>query len=100
MSLSSSLSKASKAAQAKEAKKAVTLLFKDEVTPDYTEMDEVNGTYSVDGVNFSYSGGKLVMLVFCDKCKAEVPSKPIRKLADIQDNLDNPQPGRHTCGDA
>jgi hypothetical protein len=56
------------------------------------------GVVTVDGVNFTYQNG-LCMTGFCLQCNQEVPSKPIKRLADINSLVKDFRPGRHLCMD-
>jgi hypothetical protein len=59
-----------------------------------------DGTVTIDGTQFAYSNGRLTMIGYCQQCRMEVPSKPIRTWADIGDQLRRFKPDpKHDCMD-
>jgi len=94
------LSNLAKKAQAEQTFLELVALFakdKKVVTKDDVHMFPERGVVDFEMLLFTYIDGKLRMLGYCPECAAEVPSKPIRKLADIASNLDRFVPDKHEC---
>lgn len=62
-------------------------------------VDTAHGTVVVNGDTFTYSSGTVRLLAYCPACNNEVPSRPIRRLADVSDQKRNFKPDRHECMD-
>ena len=75
------------------------LLTKEKLATYSLERDPKEGTVTVDGMMFTFSGGHLCLYGYCHNCGQQVPSRPIRRLADIVDLYQNFKPGKHTCAD-
>jgi hypothetical protein len=57
-------------------------------------------TVTIDGkYTFTYLDGALRMMVPCQKCGMDQPSTPIRSLADISSQYENPKAMKHACMD-
>ena len=95
-----SLSDASKKDAAKVTRSRLAEVFAsaEETLKDYDPfVDEKTGTVVVDGSTFSCVEGKLRIMGFCPNCAMEVPSTPIRRLADVFDQRENFRPAKHSC---
>jgi hypothetical protein len=85
-----------------EAARLLRAVFADakEKLDDYPYRElSVNGNVVLDGSTFTYADRALRMLGYCPVCGMEVISTPIRKFADIGDQLSSFKPGRHSCMD-
>lgn len=55
------------------------------------------GTITVGEMTFICTENKLRLMGFCQSCYQEVPSVPIRRLADIADLNAKFRPDKHDC---
>lgn len=63
------------------------------------ERDDASGTVTVDGTTFTFVDGSLRVVGYCQKCRMEVRSRPVKRFADIASLLDNFRPAPHDCMD-
>ncbi len=85
--------------KAKTTKRLLTeLLGKAALTLDLIP-DPKTGNVTLNGITYTYANGGLAMLGYCPVCNMEVPSRKIRRLADIPDLLRRFKPGEHDCMD-
>jgi hypothetical protein len=61
--------------------------------------DDAAGTVTLEEDTYTHSAGHLRLMGFCAVCGQEVPSKPIRRLADVADLKRAFRPEKHECLD-
>ena len=77
----------------------IALVGSEKLADCSVNKDTTGGTMTVDDIPFGWADGRLRVMGFCPKCAQEVPSLPIRSLADIADYVKDFRPMRHQCMD-
>ena|SRR5271157_4136954 len=97
-----SLADLGKKAVADETLRLLKVLFtgvKQEIQDNAYELDTKRGIVTIEFIEFTYSDKALRMMGYCPVCGMEVISSPLRRFADIGDQLSSFKPGRHQCLD-